>query len=250
MSERPAAIIIGASSGVGRALAVEFAKKNHDLVLLARSERDLSALAMDLNIKFNVRVQILAKDLGPSADYEAITATCLEKAGGRPKVILFPIGSVAEEDEGVPSPQIIQQLMYTNFISVAELITRFGGYLQKNGLGCTIVVFSSIAACVPRKKNVIYASAKKALEFLSESLQLSLDGGNISLQVYALGYVDSMMSFGKKLLLPAAAPSSVAQYVAKNIHKGHRFVYYPRYWTALTLILRLMPAFLLRRSAF
>ena len=55
-------LIIGASSGLGRELAIKFAKENCNLIIVSRDERDLIAIKSDLEIKYNVNVNILSLD--------------------------------------------------------------------------------------------------------------------------------------------------------------------------------------------
>ena len=55
-------LIIGASSGLGRELAEEFAKKNKNLLLISRDERDLLAIKSDLTLKYNISVDYISLD--------------------------------------------------------------------------------------------------------------------------------------------------------------------------------------------
>src|SRR6266567_2077706 len=60
---RPTALITGASSGIGRAIARELAARNHDLVLTARSSSKLQDLAGDLAQRHGIQAQVLVEDL-------------------------------------------------------------------------------------------------------------------------------------------------------------------------------------------
>ena len=55
-------LIIGASSGLGRELAEEFAKNNKNLLLVSRDERDLLAIKSDLTLKYNISVDYISLD--------------------------------------------------------------------------------------------------------------------------------------------------------------------------------------------
>src|SRR5438128_97036 len=76
----PAAVITGASSGIGLELARLFAVDHYDLFLVARHERALKDLAADLERKHAVRAHAVAADLS-SADGPAIVAAAVEKTG-------------------------------------------------------------------------------------------------------------------------------------------------------------------------
>ena len=63
MSHRPRAVVTGATSGIGLAFAVEYARLGYDLLLVARSERDLDVAGADLAERFGVQCTKLATDL-------------------------------------------------------------------------------------------------------------------------------------------------------------------------------------------
>ena len=56
-------LITGASSGIGRDVAREFAERNYDLIVVARDEKRLNELKTELEVKYNVNVKIVVKDL-------------------------------------------------------------------------------------------------------------------------------------------------------------------------------------------
>jgi decaprenylphospho-beta-D-erythro-pentofuranosid-2-ulose 2-reductase len=112
------------------------------------------------------------------------------------------------------------------------------------------VLFSSIAAAAPRGRNVVYGAAKAALEHYGRSLQHRLAGGPVRVQVYALGYVDTAMSAGQRLLLPRVDPNRIARTVADALGDDRRFTYLPRYWRAITFGLRHLPWPIYRRLNF
>lgn len=69
------AVVVGASAGLGRALAAALAASGHDLVLAASDLRDVAALASDLRLRHGVRAAAVAVDLGSSdVDLEPLAA--------------------------------------------------------------------------------------------------------------------------------------------------------------------------------
>src|SRR5699024_5896700 len=83
------AIVIGASSGLGRALAEELARQRYSLLLVASARRDLDALGASLDVAHGTATRSLALDLGREADPGARIAAALD---GLPpaKVLLLP----------------------------------------------------------------------------------------------------------------------------------------------------------------
>jgi short-subunit dehydrogenase len=249
VSDRRGAVVVGASAGVGRALSAELARRGYDLVVSARHTEDLDALAADLRLRHPVAVSPRTLDLcGPPADLDRYVDECLALLG-EVDAVLVTAGTVADEDDGVAPPAVTSTLLQTNFLGVATLAGAFVERLEAQGKG-TIVLFSSIAAAAPRGRNVMYGAAKAALEHYGRSLQHRFAGGNVRVQIYALGYVDTGMAAGRRLLLPPADPRRIAATVVNGLDRDHRFTYLPRYWRAVVFVLRRLPWSVYRRLDF
>ena len=94
---------------------------------------------------------------------------------------------------------------------------------QFEGQGGTLVLFSSIAAAAPRRRNVAYAAAKAGLESFGRSMRHRTAGTPVEVQVYALGYVDTAMTRDLDLKLPVADPGRVAELVVGRLDQGSSF---------------------------
>jgi short-subunit dehydrogenase len=249
MSDRRRAVVVGASAGVGRALAEELARRGYDLVIGARHADDLDAVAADLALRHAVAVTPRPIDLcGPADAVERYVDECFETLGGV-DALLVTAGAIDDADDGTAPPAVAATLVQTNFLGVTTLVGAFVGRLERRG-GGTVVLFSSIAAAAPRGRNVVYGAAKAALEHYGRSLQHRLAGGRVRVQVYALGYVDTAMAAGQRLLLPRADPRRIGRTVVDGLDCDRRFTYLPRYWRAITFGLRCLPWPIYRRLRF
>lgn len=249
MSDRPRAVVVGASSGVGRALAGELAARGYDLVVSARDRDDLDAVAADLALRHGGAVTPLAVDLdGPDDELELYVKRCL---AALPTVdaVLMPAGAVAGDDDGTSGWPSSTTLVTTNFLGVAKVAGRFVTQLEAQS-GGTLVLFSSIAAATPRGRNVVYGAAKAALEYYGRGLQHRFAGTPVHVQVYALGYVDTAMTRGMRLALPVASPHRVARHVVAGLGRPRRVRYLPRYWGVVVRVLRVLPWPVYRRLRF
>jgi short-subunit dehydrogenase len=242
-------VIVGASSGVGRALAEESARAGHDLFLAARSTRDLAAIAADLAIRYHVRAFFEAIDLAsPDIDVTGFAERSRERLGGV-DVALLTSGAIHPLDKGPAEPTVITHLARVNFEGVVKAAAAFARILEQQGRG-SIVLFSSIAAAAPRSQNTVYSAAKAGLEAYGKGLRHYFRDSGVVVQTYALGYVDTTMTLGKELRLPIVSPRRVAAYVLRNIHRNRGKVYFPRFWRMVTLVLQHTPWFLYRRLSF
>jgi short-subunit dehydrogenase len=249
VSERRHAVVVGASSGVGRALAAELAVRGYDLVVTARDDEDLAAVASDLALRHGVTVTPRALDLcGPDDELERYVKACVAEAPAI-DAVLVPAGAVADGDDGTASWPVTDTLVTTNFVSVTKLAGRFVEQLEAQGHG-TLVLFSSIAVASPRRRNAAYGAAKAGLHYFGRALQHRVAGSGVRVQVCVLGYVDTAMTAGQDLLFPVADPRRVARAVVRGLGRERRIAYVPRYWRAVVFVLRLLPWPLYRRLRF
>lgn len=247
--ERKTAVIVGASSGVGRALASALAAHGWKLVLSARDRRDLDALAADLTLRFNAECHPIPVDLS-NCDYSgaAFCEQCVS-ALGIIDVLFYVAGAIDDHDDGCTDDETTRKLAEVNYVAAIKTLGAFAKLFEQGGRG-TLVGFSSIAAAAPRRQNVVYASAKAGLEAYLRGLRHRFADTSVLVQGYALGYVDTAMAYGKKLLLPAVSADAVANEVVRNLSRDIGIKYYPAYWWLITLTLRLLPWFIYKRLRF
>jgi NAD(P)-dependent dehydrogenase (short-subunit alcohol dehydrogenase family) len=245
------AVIVGASSGVGRALCRRLARERVDLVIASRDVRDLDPTCSDLELRYGIRCRSLAVDIAaPDFDAAALLDGCEERIG-RIDTLLVPAGGAVDSDQG-PNAEALDAVVGPNFTGPAKLAATFGGRFAERG-GGAVVLFSSIAAVAPRTQNPAYSAAKAALETYARGLGHALWRNGVGIWVVALGYVDTPQTFGLRLLFPKKSPDAVADYVVKQLIQkpewsGKR--YYPGFWWWVTACLRLLPWFLYRRLRF
>lgn len=240
MADSKGAVVIGASAGVGRALADSLARAGFDLVLAARDERDIAAVAADVEARHRVRAVPLALDiLASEADLADWFARCRRSL---PEIdaVLVTAGLVDDDDDGTTAWETTDRIVTTNFLGVVRVAQLFLPEFEARNRG-TLVLFSSIATAAPRSRNVLYTASKRALESFARSLQHRYAASGVRVQVYALGYVDSAMTRGRRLLLPVASPKRVADTVVGGLYQSRRFQYSPRLWVAVVAVLKRLP---------
>ena len=246
---RKKAVVIGASSGVGRALAEELAKDGYDMVISARDERSLTAVAQDLAVRYDSQVHVQTLDLASDAFLaEGYVEACLDKLG-KLDGLFITAGVSIDDDHGINDSKDISLLINTNYSSLVQLINQFAEPLKESSSG-VISVVSSIAAHAPRSSNLVYASAKSALETYCLGLRHYLAAHNVNVNIVALGYADTALAYGKKLLFPKAPPATIAKYILKISTKNKGLVFYPGYWRIITFILSCLPWTIYKRLSF
>ncbi len=238
------AVVVGASSGLGRALAVELARARQPLLLVASDARDLAALASDLRLRHEVAVATLALDLAAEANPGA---RVLEALAGMPPVdaLLMTVGNSREDDDfSLPVGAIGQVLAINLHAPLAIAHALLPALIEARGV---IVGFGSIAAARGRGRNVVYAAAKRGLETFFESLRHRHRPGQLRVQFHRLGFLRSNLTFGMSLPVPAADPAAVARRVVRDLPAGSFTRYEPRKWALVAFVLRRLPWALFRR---
>ena len=232
------AVVVGASSGLGRALAGELARHRHDLLLVASDSRDLEALATDLNLRHGVAVRALALDLRRATDPGARIAMALQ--GMSPlSALLLPVGvSRADDDFSLDVERIGQLLAINLHAPLAIVHALLPSLLKTRGV---IVLFGSIAAIRGRGRNVVYATAKRGLVSLYESLRQRHRSSDLRVQLYQLGFLATNLTHGMRLPMPATNPAIVAKTVIERLAHGSACWYLPRKFALIALIVRALP---------
>lgn len=248
MSDLRRAIIVGASGGVGRHLSEAMARAGYNLTLVSRDLRDLEPTAADLSLRYGRDCTAFECDIGdPAFDAEAFANYWFN----RPESVdclLIPAGAISPNDFET-NPAVVASLTATNYVGPARLAAAVGRLMGLRAKG-SIVFFSSIAAAAPRSRNAAYSAAKAALEVYAKALRADLEPRGVSVATIALGYVDTRLSFGMRVLFPIASPQRVGAFVVAHVlHRSGRR-HYPRFWWWITTALRHMPWVIYRRLPF
>ncbi|WP_017654386.1 SDR family NAD(P)-dependent oxidoreductase [Fortiea contorta] len=162
------ALITGASGGIGKAFAEELAARQTNLVLVARSEEKLNQLAKELQEKYNIRVDVIVKDLtetnAASAVFDAtkslgLTIDLLINNAG-----FGDYGDFAERD-GEKQVKIVQ----LNILALVDLTHKFLPPMRQRRAG-SIINVASIAGFQPIPYLSVYAASKAFVLSFSQSL--------------------------------------------------------------------------------
>lgn len=230
-------VIIGASGGLGRALADRLAADGHRLVLVARDPDALSALAGAIRDRHGIEAATVAADVAAGSQYLDEVARAARAAGGI-KGLLMPIGLALRDGLGT-APATMRELTGVNFLAPTEAVTRLWPDLIEGG--ATVVGFGSITAARGRGRNFVYGAMKRALLSYFESLRLAARGSPVKVQFWVLGFLDTDVMKAEKTPLPKGDPRKLADRVVDRLGRDTGITYFPAWWKWITLALRLMP---------
>jgi NADP-dependent 3-hydroxy acid dehydrogenase YdfG len=185
MPDEPVFLITGASTGIGAATARAAVEAGYRVVLAARSEDKLQALAGELG--GHDRALALRCDVTSWEDQEHMVATALD-AFGRVDVAFANAGFGAQRGFDNETPEFWRELVLTNVLGVAYTI-RATLPAMRDSTG-HYVITSSVAGRRPLQGS-LYSASKFAVTAMGESLRQDLNGTGVRVTVIEPGMVDT-----------------------------------------------------------
>jgi len=179
MSKKSSVLITGASSGIGTLYADRFAKRGHDLVLVARDRARLEALATRLRAETGVEVDVLPADLTSAAELAAVEARLREDV--RIEILVNNAGATIPGTYLDQTPDHVSQLIDLNVVSLARLTSAIAPRLAAAKTGA-IINIGSVVGLAPEFVSAVYGATKAFVLYLSQALQLELGPKGVYVQ--------------------------------------------------------------------
>ncbi|BCT33706.1 SDR family NAD(P)-dependent oxidoreductase [Pseudomonas sp. BNK-6] len=171
MNTRPTVLITGASSGIGATYAERFAQRGHDLVLVARDQARLDALAARLRSEHEVAVEVMKADLTQLSDLTTVEARLRDDA--RIGILINNAGAALSGSFVEQSTDSVAQLVALNTTALVRLASAITPRLAKAGDGA-IINIGSVVGLAPEFGMTVYGATKAFVLFLSQGLSLEL----------------------------------------------------------------------------
>jgi NAD(P)-dependent dehydrogenase (short-subunit alcohol dehydrogenase family) len=239
----PSVLLVGATSGLGRALAEEYAAAGSRVLLAGRSRARVAAVAGDLRIRHRAEVVEIEYDAADGASAGRAAEAIL--AAGVPDAVLFVLG-----DNGAPDapfrPEEIARVHAVNFGGPAALLAHLLPHVRARP-GSSIAFVGSAAGERGRSGNFVYGSAKAALAVYAQGLRAMLWPARVAVTTIILGWVDTRLAYG--LVPPAltASPAWAARAIRRAIERRRDVAYVPGVWRLVMLAIRSIPEWLFKR---
>jgi decaprenylphospho-beta-D-erythro-pentofuranosid-2-ulose 2-reductase len=242
----PVVLILGATSGIARPLAEEFARRGYACLLTGRDEYETQALASDLALRYGVRAEALVLDVLDFASHQAVIDRCFERAGGNLAGAVLCIGYLGPTPPAEAGPAEVRRILDSNFTGCVSLLNLLATRLaqQQSGFICAI---SSVAGDRGRQSNFLYCAAKAGLTAYLQGLRNYLFRFGVGVITVKPGFVDTPMTYGRQGTFLVASPESVARGIYKAIERGQDVVYLPWFWRPIMFVVRIIPEGLFKR---
>jgi short-subunit dehydrogenase len=252
---RRGAILVGASTGMGAALAGILARRGWRVALVARRGVQLEQLCCELNerhpdapggkVALAYPHDVTRYDEAPAL-FERIRRD-LGAAGSELELLVYAAGIMPRGEQGTWTFAEERATVEVNTIGGLCWIGLATEALRTIGHG-TIVGISSVAGDRGRRGNSAYMAAKAALSTYLESLRYRLAGTGVRVVTVKPGFVATRLTAGLQTPNPLTISAErAAEHIASLCEGGKSVAYVPGYWSLIMRVIRSLPAALMPR---
>lgn len=171
MSKKPAVLVTGASTGIGAVYAERFARRGHDLILVARNAVRMAELAERLRSETGVNVDVVPADLTDEQDLAKVEQRLREDE--RIGVLVNNAGTSIPRGFLQQKGEDISKLISLNITAVTRLAHAVAPRFAERGEGA-IVNIASVVGLAPEMGATVYGATKAFVLFLSQGLNVEL----------------------------------------------------------------------------
>ncbi len=245
----PGAVVVGASSGIGAALAQKLAQEGYKVALLARRKEKLDELCDKINQQAGeLRAYAYQHDVTHFDEVPALFQKILLDLQNI-DVFVYNSGilnSVAFSEYDFASGQ---NTVAVNLLGGMAWLDQAAVLFERMGNG-HIVGISSVAGDRGRVANPPYHAAKAGFSTYLESLRNRLTRSGVHVLTVKPGYVKTAMMDGVEGKFPASQPEDVAKAIWNGIRRKKQVMYTPWWWWWIMHIIIHLPSFIFRRMSF
>jgi short-subunit dehydrogenase len=249
LQPRKRAILVGASSGIGAALAKKLARQGYLVALLARREELLQTLCDSINREHReIRAVAYKHDVSELGPVPALFKQIVSDLGGLDLVvynsgILIPV----KTDEFDIQKDL--EITEINYVGALAWLNPAAAYFQGLGAG-HVVGIGSVAGDRGRVTAPAYNASKAALHTYLEALRNRLTRRGITVTTVKPGFVATDMLKNSPRTFMVITPDQAAEGIWAAIRARKQTVYVPWMWSLVMQIIRHIPSIIFRRMSF
>lgn len=229
-------LVTGASSGLGRALALKLAAAGHWVVACARNQGALWQLAEEPQAQGRILPVVL--DITQPAHIAAAVAM-VQQRFARLDTLVLNAGTCEYVDAAAPDLAMFERVMQLNFHAQVAMVAAFQPLLQQSAQP-QVAFVSSLAHLFPFSRNQAYGASKAALSYYADSLRVDLPWLHVLL--IEPGFVDTPLTAQNNFDMPfLLTADDAAARMTTAITQRQLRCRFPRRLVASLNLLRLLP---------
>jgi short-subunit dehydrogenase len=228
--------LIGASSGIGLALAKQLLREGHRVAMSARHTATLG----ELTATYPEQAQVMPCDVTKIEDV-AGAACHVEHVFGAIDTLIYNAGTCEYLDQGKVDSAVVSHVMDTNYLGMARCLEVAMPFL-KHGKQPQIAAVTSSAAYLPLPRAEAYGASKAAMRYFLHSLRLDLHAQGISVNVICPGFVKTPLTARNDFAMPCQiSPEQAAAEIIHGLQRNKKEIHFPRRFTGLLKLLGALP---------
>jgi decaprenylphospho-beta-D-erythro-pentofuranosid-2-ulose 2-reductase len=237
------ALILGATSDIGQAIATKFAKQGFNLQLAARKTDDLKALSSDCTLRYGISCTVHHFDALATDSHDHF----YHSLPGIPEVTILVFGYMEDNSAVTGDSKKLLNTIHVNFTGAVSILNTISRDYIKRKAGI-IAAISSVAGERGRATNYMYGSAKAGLTAYLSGLRNETFSHNVHVATILPGFVYTRMTENIKLPpLLTATPELVADAVFSAVENKKNVVYVKWFWRWIMCIIRSIPEFMFKK---
>jgi len=238
------AVIIGASSGIGEAIARRLAKEGYAVALVARRQDLLNKLAERITAAGG-KARVYVHDVTQYAEAASLFQTILRDLG-RVDVVVYASGVMPSVDLAEFNFEKDKAMIDVNVLGAMAWLDQAAMAFERTGRG-SIVGISSVAGDRGRVINPVYNASKAAFSTYLEALRNRLTRKGVHVLTVKPGMVETDMLKDVKRRMWVVSADQVAADTWAAIKGRKQEIYTPARWGLMMLVIQVLPSFIFRR---
>ena len=226
-------LITGATSGIGKALAIKCADNGYSVIACGRNKEALDELSKYSNIS------------GCQFDVSDLEDTKRALANVEFDIAVLNAGTCEYVDLEDFEPDMFRRVFEPNFFGVVHCVNALLPRLKD---GDKLVIVDSMARLLPFTRTQAYGSSKAALHYFTKSLEVDLHHKGVKVQAVSPGFVETPLTDKNDFEMPMKiSAEEAAEAMLKGIESNKQTVFFPRFFGFILRFMHILPTPLQKR---
>lgn len=228
--EHQSVLITGATSGIGRQLAIDYAEQGWQVIGCGRNPAKLAELKLA-----NPNITTLAFDI---TDREG-TISAIEQLKAPPTLWILNAGDCEYIDDGEMDAALFKRVMEVNVVGVANCIEALQPHLTP---GHRVAIVGSISSELALPRAEAYGASKAAIKYLAHTLQLDWASKQVHVSAVFPGFVETPLTDKNTFAMPMIVTvEQASKSIRQGLEKGRSNIYFPKRFTGIIRFIGALP---------